>query len=248
MIPDLQYYIYLKPRDKDGSNENLRVVIRARLPIAREIIEGKFISTISVLLLKQKLQAAPDNQQLCIFDYHAIETVHDEDFEALAINLHLIMFMIKRALNLKYMRLLLPNLSILHTSTLWNTYTRDIIPPLWLMVRQKLEELTLCMDFHLLPILINQESYHDHFIVFLPTFKQNLILVLHSWLEHHIYKFIMNLLEIFFDLIINCQILEKIKKEEFLLKIYQNGLFVFHLKFINLWVEVMLKELLQAPE
>ena len=40
--------------------------------MAREIKEGKFISTV---------QVAPDNLQLCIFDYHAIELVPDEDLE-----------------------------------------------------------------------------------------------------------------------------------------------------------------------
>ncbi|CAD8140294.1 unnamed protein product [Paramecium octaurelia] len=67
----------MKPRDKEGSNENLRVVIRVRPPMAREIKDGKFISTV---------QAAPDNQQLCIFDYHAIELVPDEDLEAFVQN------------------------------------------------------------------------------------------------------------------------------------------------------------------
>ncbi|CAD8043079.1 unnamed protein product [Paramecium primaurelia] len=54
------------------NNENLRVVIRVRPPMAREIRDGKFISTV---------QVAPDNLQLCIFDYHAIELVPDEDLE-----------------------------------------------------------------------------------------------------------------------------------------------------------------------
>ncbi|KAM3141803.1 hypothetical protein pb186bvf_006125 [Paramecium bursaria] len=54
-------------------NENLRVVIRVRPPMAREIRDGKFISTI---------QVAPDKQQLCIFDYQAIELVQDDDLQA----------------------------------------------------------------------------------------------------------------------------------------------------------------------
>ncbi|CAD8126966.1 unnamed protein product [Paramecium sonneborni] len=67
----------MKQREKEGSNENLRVVIRIRPPMAREIKDGKFISTV---------QAAPDNQQLCIFDYHAIELVPDEELEAFVQN------------------------------------------------------------------------------------------------------------------------------------------------------------------
>ncbi|CAD8135464.1 unnamed protein product [Paramecium octaurelia] len=67
----------MKQREKEGSNENLRVVIRVRPPMAREIKDGKFISTV---------QVAPDNQQLCIFDYHAIELVPDEELEAFVQN------------------------------------------------------------------------------------------------------------------------------------------------------------------
>ncbi|CAD8137942.1 unnamed protein product [Paramecium pentaurelia] len=67
----------MKQKEKEGSNENLRVVIRVRPPMAREIKDGKFISTV---------QAAPDNQQLCIFDYHAIELVPDEELEAFVQN------------------------------------------------------------------------------------------------------------------------------------------------------------------
>ncbi|CAD8131976.1 unnamed protein product [Paramecium pentaurelia] len=67
----------MKQKEKEGSNENLRVVIRIRPPMAREIKDGKFISTV---------QAAPDNQQLCIFDYHAIELVPDEELEAFVQN------------------------------------------------------------------------------------------------------------------------------------------------------------------
>ncbi|CAD8142673.1 unnamed protein product [Paramecium octaurelia] len=67
----------MKQKEKEGSNENLRVVIRVRPPMAREIKDGKFISTV---------QVAPDNQQLCIFDYHAIELVPDEELEAFVQN------------------------------------------------------------------------------------------------------------------------------------------------------------------
>lgn len=40
----------MKPSNKEGSNENLRVVIRVRPPMAREIKDGKFISTVTLSL------------------------------------------------------------------------------------------------------------------------------------------------------------------------------------------------------
>lgn len=45
----------MKQRDKEGSNENLRVVIRVRPPMAREIKDGKFISTVNLLFNLSKV-------------------------------------------------------------------------------------------------------------------------------------------------------------------------------------------------
>lgn len=57
----------------DGKNENIKVMVRIRPPLIRELEDNEsFISTI---------QVSEDRKRLCLYEYHNIEQVAPEQLE-----------------------------------------------------------------------------------------------------------------------------------------------------------------------
>ncbi|CAD8134780.1 unnamed protein product [Paramecium octaurelia] len=54
------------------SNDNFKVVVRVRPPLQREVIDGRFISTI---------QVSPDHKKICLYEYYNIDLVDPEHLE-----------------------------------------------------------------------------------------------------------------------------------------------------------------------
>jgi kinesin family protein 3/17 len=54
------------------TNENFKVVVRVRPPLQREVVEGRFISTV---------QVSPDNKMICLYEYYNIDLVDPEQLE-----------------------------------------------------------------------------------------------------------------------------------------------------------------------
>ncbi|KRW99943.1 P-loop containing nucleoside triphosphate hydrolase [Pseudocohnilembus persalinus] len=57
---------------KNNNKDNVKVVIRCRPPLDREIQDGRFISTV---------QVSPDHNKICIFEYQDIESVPTENLD-----------------------------------------------------------------------------------------------------------------------------------------------------------------------
>ncbi|CAD8077157.1 unnamed protein product [Paramecium sonneborni] len=57
---------------QQSSNDNFKVVVRVRPPLQREVVDGRFISTI---------QVSPDHKKICLYEYYNIDLVEPEHLE-----------------------------------------------------------------------------------------------------------------------------------------------------------------------